>query len=134
MASAAFLLEPLAALMKQCLLGSDWLGADDTPVRLLDPAHPEGVRLARFWLFRGPDTAPYNVFAFHESRSRDGPREFLGDYQGCVKVDAYGVDGGAYLGSSRMRASCCLAHARRKFDEAKSSHLSAALRRRRSGP
>jgi transposase len=122
MASAAFLLEPLAALMKQRLLASHWLGADDTPVRLLDPTHPEGIRLARFWLFRGPDPAPYNVFAFHESRSRDGPREFLGDYQGCLKVDAYGVEGGVYLGNSRMHASCCLAHARRKFDEAKSSH------------
>jgi len=122
MASAAFLLEPLAALLKRRLLASDWLGADDTPVRLLDPGHPAGVRLARFWLYRGPDTAPYNVFDFHESRSRDGPREFLGAYQGCVKVDAYGVDGGVYLGSPRIRASCCLAHARRKFDEAKSSH------------
>ena len=39
-----------------------------------------------------------------------------------MKVDAYGVDGGVYLGSPRIRASCCLAHARRKFDEAKSSH------------
>jgi transposase len=122
MASAAFLLEPLAALLKRRLLACDWLGADDTPVRLLDPAHPAGVRLARFWLYRGPDTAPYNVFDFHESRSRDGPREFLGAYQGWVKVDAYGVDGGVYLGSPCIRASCCLAHARRKFDEAKSSH------------
>ena len=122
MASAAFLLEPLAILLKRRLLASDWLGADDTPVRLLDPAHPAGVRLARFWLYRGPETAPYNVFDFHESRSRDGPREFLGTYQGWVKVDAYGVDGGVYLGSARIRASCCLAHARRKFDEAKSSH------------
>lgn len=122
MASAAFLLEPLAALIKQRLLGADWLGADDTPVRLLDPTHPDGVRLARFWLYRGPDGAPYNVFDFHESRSRDGPRKFLGDYLGWVKVDAYGVDGGVYLGNPRMRASCCLAHARRKFVEAKSSH------------
>jgi transposase len=122
MAGAAFLLEPLAALMKQRLLAGDILGADDTPVRLLDPTHPEGVRLARFWLYRGPDTAPYNVFDFHESRSRDGPRKFLADYQGWVKVDAYGVDGGVYLGSARIRTSCCLAHARRKFDEAKPSH------------
>jgi transposase len=122
MAGAAFLLEPLARLLKSLLLAADWLGADDTPVRLLDPTHPEGVRLARFWLYRGPDAVPYNVFDFHESRSRDGPREFLHDYCGSVKVDAYGVDGGVYLGNARLRASCCLAHARRKFDEAKSSH------------
>jgi transposase len=122
MASAAFLLEPLAGLLKQRLLASGFLGADDTPVRLLDPAHPEGVRLARFWLYRGDSAAPYNVFDFHESRSRDGPRKFLTGYQGWVKVDAYGVEGGVYLGSERISASCCLAHARRKFDEAKASH------------
>lgn len=119
---AAFLCEPLAALKKRRLLADDQLGADDTPVRLIDPSHSEGVRLARFWLYRGPESAPYNVFDFHESRSRDGPRKFLGDYQGWLKVDAYGVDDGVYLGSSRMRASCCMAHARRKFEEAKSSY------------
>ena len=104
MGGSAFLLEPLAALKKRRLLAVDHVGADDTPVRLLDPSHPQGVRLARFWLYRGPDAAPYNVFDFHESRSRDGPRKFLGDYQGWVKVDAYGVDDGVYLGNSRMRA------------------------------
>jgi transposase len=63
------------------------------------------------------------VFHFHESRSRDGPREFLQDFRGVAKVDAYGVDDGVYLGSDgRIIASCCLAHARRKFDVAKSSH------------
>lgn len=122
MGGSAFLFEPLAALEKRRLLADNHLGADDTPVRLIDPSHPEGVRLARFWLYRGSEAAPYNVFDFHESRSRDGPRKFLGEYQGWVKVDAYGVDGGVYLGSSRMRASCCLAHARRKFEEAKSSY------------
>jgi len=123
MAGAAELLAPLAALLRHRVLAGWFLGADDTPVRLLDPTHPEGVRTARFWLYRGCDEAPYNVFDFHESRSRDGPREFLVTFRGWVKVDAYGVDGGVYLGSGgRISASCCLAHARRKFDEAKSSH------------
>jgi transposase len=123
MAGAAELLAPLAALLRDRVLSGWLLGADDTPVRLLDPALPEGVRLARFWLYRGCDEVPYNVFDFHESRSRDGPREFLETFQGWVKVDAYGVDGGVYLASGgRIRASCCLAHARRKFEEALSSH------------
>src|SRR6185312_3444062 len=62
MAHAAELLRPLAELMQERLLLSDLLGADDTPVRLLDATHPEGVRLARFWLFRGFAAAPYNIF------------------------------------------------------------------------
>ena len=127
MAHAAELLRPLAELMQERLLLSDLLGADDTPVRLLDATHPEGVRLARFWLFRGFAAAPYNIFRFHESRSRDGPREFLQNFRGVVKVDAYGVDDGVYLASlGRIIASCCIAHARRRFDAAKPSHPRAA--------
>lgn len=123
MADAAQLLAPLVAFMRERLLANWLLGVDDTPVRVLDADHPDGVRTGRFWLFRGCDVAPYNVFAFHESRSRDGPAEFLKTFCGWVKVDAYGVDDGVYLGSGeRIRASCCQAHARRKFDEAKSSH------------
>jgi len=123
MAGSSGLGSPLASLMTERLLAVDLLGADDTPVRLLDGTHPAGVRWARFWLFRGFEAAPYNVFYFHESRSRDGPSKFLAEFRGTVKVDAYGVDQGVYLGSGgRILASCCLAHARRKFEEAKSSH------------
>ena len=124
----AFLLEPLASLMKRRLLDSGYVGVDDTPVRLLDPDHPEGVRQGRFWLYRGltPDAA-YNVFDFRESRSRDGPIEFLKGFSGWVTVDAYGVNDGVYIGSEgRIKASCCWAHARRKFHDAKTSHPSLA--------
>lgn len=123
MASVAELGWPLADFMTRRLLVPDLLGADDTPVRLLDGSHPAGVRLARFWLFRGFEAAPYNVFYFHESRARDGPSAFLRDFRGTVKVDAYGVNEGVYLGSGgRIVASCCWAHARRKFEEAQGSH------------
>ena len=115
-------LTPLAELIGERVLAGDLLGADDTPVRALDPAHPEGVRTARFWLYYGYE-APYDVFQFHESRSRDGPQEFLQSFSGWAKVDAYGVQDGVYLKSGgRIRASCCFAHARRKFFEARSSH------------
>jgi transposase len=123
MAGAAELGWPLADFMTGRLLVPDLLGADDTPVRLLDGSHPQGVRLARFWLFRGFAPAPYNVFYFHESRARDGPSAFLRDFRGTVKVDAYGVNEGVYLGTGgRVLASCCLTHARRKFEEALGSH------------
>ncbi len=131
MAGAAELGWPLADFMTRRLLAVNLLGADDTPSRLLDRTHPQGVRLARFWLFRGFEAAPYNVFYFHESRARDGPSEFLREFRGTVKVDAYGVNEGVYLGTGgRIIASCCLTHARRKFDEAKGSHpvLSAEAR------
>jgi transposase len=123
MAAAAELGWALVDFMIRRLLAVDLLGADDTPVRLLDGSHPAGVRLARFWLFRGFEEVPYNVFYFHESRARDGPNHFLRDFHGTVKVDAYGVNEGVYLGTGgRITASCCLAHARRKFEESQGSH------------
>lgn len=125
-AGASRLLAPLAELLRERVIESGLLGADDTPVRVLDGAHPAGVRTARFWHYRGFHQAPYNVFDFHESRSRDGPAEFLKGFTGWVKVDAYGVNDGVYLGSDSILASCCWSHARRKFFEAKSSHPSAS--------
>lgn len=85
------------------------------------------MRTARFWLYRGRKDHPYNVFDFTESRGRDGPAEFLSDFRGHAVVDAYGVHEGIYLGANdRMFASCCNAHARRKFVEAKPNDAVAA--------
>ena len=92
-------------------------------MRLLDRNRSGGVRLARFWLLRGFDGAPYDAFHFHESRGCDGPREFSRESLGAVNVDAYGMDDGARLScDGRIMARCCLVQARRKLDEAKSSH------------
>ena len=127
--AAADLVRPLTERMKSELLGSDVIGMDDTPVRLQDDSLPGAMRTARVWLARGRESAPYNVFFFHESRERDGPAKFLGNYNGWVSVDAYGVNDGVYLGSGgRILASCCHAHARRKFEAAKSNDPKRAAR------
>ena len=127
--AAADLLAPLMCRLKKLLLGSAVLGMDDTPVRLQDASLPGKMRTARFWLARGREEAPYNVFFFHDSRNRDGPTKFLGDYRGWVTVDAYGVHDGVYLGSGgRILASCCHSHARRKFEAAKGNEPRRAAR------
>lgn len=119
---AADLCQPLIDLIHRRLLSSGVLGLDDTPVRLQDNELPGAMRTARMWLCRGRDEAPYNQFFFHDSRGREGPAKFLQDYRGWVTVDAYGVNDGVYLGSGeRILASCCHAHARRKFEAAKSN-------------
>jgi len=129
LSAAADLLRPLIDTIQARLLQSNVLGMDDTPVRLQDAGLPGSMRTARMWLARGREAAPYNVFFFHESRERDGPAKFLADYRGWVTVDAYGVNDGVYLGSGdRILASCCHAHARRKFEAAKSNDPTRASR------
>jgi transposase len=120
LANIAALISPLIALMKSRIVSGDVLGIDDTTVRLQDPSLPGRMRTARFWLYRGREDHPYNVFDFTENRGRDGPAEFLGDFHGHAVVDAYGVHDGVYLGAQdQIFAACCHSHARRKFVEAK---------------
>ncbi|MCA9136516.1 MAG: IS66 family transposase [Planctomycetales bacterium] len=120
LANIAVLIVPLIALMKSRVVSGNVIGVDDTSVRLQDPSIPGKMRTARFWLYRGREDHPYNVFDFTESRGRDGPASFLSDFYGHAVVDAYGVNEGVYLGKeNQIYAACCNSHARRKFIEAK---------------
>ena len=123
----AALVSVLVGLMKSRVVSGDVLGVDDTTVRLQDPSLPGKMRTARFWLYRGQDDHPYNVFDFTENRGREGPGNFLSDFHGHAVVDAYGVHEGVYLGKTdRIFAACCNSHARRKFVEAQSNDPVAA--------
>ena len=123
----AALIAPLLALMKSRVVSGNVIGVDDTSVRMQDPSIPGKMRTARFWLYRGRDAHPYNVFEFTESRGRDGPAGFLSDFYGHAVVDAYGVNDGVYLGKqNQIFAACCNSHARRKFIEAKPNDAVAA--------
>jgi len=116
----AALVAPLIGLMKSRIVSGRVLGVDDTSVRMQDPSIPGKMRTARFWLYRGREDHPYNVFDFTENRGRDGPASFLEDFHGHATVDAYGVNDGVYLGKhDQIFAACCNCHARRKFVEAK---------------
>jgi len=75
---------------------------------------PGKAKKARMWIYRGDDSHPYNVFAFTESRKRDGPAAFLKDFRGTLLADAYGGYDGIVLEQDLPRAGCW-AHARRKF-------------------
>ena len=117
---SAGLFRPLAELMRQRILATMVLGTDDTPVTLLTPGVGEGSREARFWLYRGRNAAPYNVFAFTDSRAREGPDRFLETFQGIITGDCYsGYVNIEKVTRGRIRFSACLAHARRKIFEAR---------------
>ena len=56
------------------------------------------------------------VFDFRLGRGRDGPKRFLGQFEGILQTDGYT----AYdqIGGTRMVHAACWAHARRQFFEA----------------
>ena len=56
------------------------------------------------------------MFDFRLGRGRDGPKRFLGEFEGILQTDGYT----AYdqIGGKRMVHAACWAHARRQFFEA----------------
>ena len=111
LADVARLVRPLYDRMVQRVKQSDVLATDDTEMPLLQPGQ---AKKARMWIYRGDDAHPYNVFAFTESRRRDGPAQFLKDFRGTLLADAYGGYDGIVLQQDLPRAGCW-AHVRRKF-------------------
>ncbi len=112
--NSAELLAPLAGLFRQRVLAGEILGTDDTPVTLLTPREGDGSREARFWLYRGRNAAPYDVFAFTDSRTRDGPDRFLEPFRGTLSGDCYsGYVNIEQVTQGRIKFAACLGHARR---------------------
>lgn len=118
-ASASTLLEPIHRRMAERVLRSRVIHTDDTSVKQLVPGRGS-ARTARFWGYLGDEVHPYIVYDFTESRKRDGPAKFLSDYEGYLQADAYGGYDGIFAGGKVLEVACW-AHARRKWDEARST-------------
>jgi transposase len=123
--ACASLLQPLYELMIGVLLQSRALHTDDTPVKMQDPVTHQ-LSTARLWGYLGDAAHPYNVFDFTVNRKRDGPQQFLANYQGYLHADAFSGYDRLYLpepqtAAARIIEVACNAHARRKFYQARGS-------------
>ena len=112
------LLVPLAEALRQELLRGTYLQADETPVDV--QLHDGNGRnhLAYLWQYGQPRGTV--VFDFRMGRGREGPKHFLGNFNGLLQSDGYAVYDS--VGGPKMVHACCWSHARRKFVEAVKLH------------
>ena len=123
MGSCAQLLAPLYNLMKERALSSKVLQTDDTPVGVLDREWTR-TRTGRIWTYVGDCDHPYTVYDYTPNRSRDGPVDFMKEFNGYLQADAYAGYEVLYADPGRkVTEVACWAHARRKFYDAQSSDL-----------
>ena len=109
-------LEPLAAALKDFILGHDVLHADETPVALLAPGRGK-TKKAFVWVYRTTNfvTQRAVLYDFTLSRSGGHPRRVLGAFGGTLVTDDF--SGYHALHSKGVTAAFCMAHARRKLFE-----------------
>jgi len=108
------LLIPIAETMRRELLGGSYIQADETTVDVQMHDGRGQNHQAYLWQYGRPGSGV--VFDFRLGRGRDGPKEFLGQFEGILQTDGYGAYN--HVGGPRIVHAACWAHARRKFFEA----------------
>jgi transposase len=122
MGQSGDLLRPLRDRLKEAVLAAKVVGTDDTTLQV---QARKKTRTCRDWVYLDL-VRQLAVFDFTPSRSRDGPMQFLDGFSGYLQADAYaGYD--AIFAGKTVKEVACWAHARRKFDEAKSAQPEVAL-------
>ena len=114
----ALAFRPLERLIRQRVLASVVINADETEVRMLKPGHGKAIT-GYLSGYAGDADHPFVFYDFRPSRSRDGPAEMLANYRGYLQTDGYVV----YTSLVRHSAGqlvdvACWAHGRRGFEEA----------------
>ena len=108
------LLIPIAEAMGRELLGGSYIQADETTVDVQMHDGRGQNHQAYLWQYGRPGGGA--VFEFRLGRGRDGPKEFLGRFEGILQTDGYVAYDG--VGGPKIVHAACWAHARRKFFEA----------------
>src|SRR3974390_1809069 len=108
------LLIPMVSAMRRELISGTYIQADETPVDVQMHEGRGKNHQAYLWQYGRPGGTV--VFDFRLGRGRDGPKQFLGQFEGILQTDGYA----AYdqIGGPRMVHAACWAHARRQFFEA----------------
>jgi len=108
------LLIPMVAAMRRELISGSYIQADETPVDVQMHEGRGKNHQAYLWQYSRPGGSV--VFDFRLGRGRDGPKRFLGQFEGILQTDGYtGYD---QIGGKKMVHAACWAHARRQFFEA----------------
>ena len=118
MIQAGTLIQPLINLLRDRLLAYDILQMDETPVQVLKEPGKTAQSKSYLWLQRGgPPDRPVVLYDYDPGRGAEVPKRLLAGFTGYLQTDGY--DGyNAVVAVNALTHVGCMAHARRKFDEA----------------
>lgn len=118
-------MSPLYDCQRGIVLGCGYLQGDETPIKVLDRDAKKGSsHLGYYWAYRSP-LENLVLFEYRKGRGREGPKEMLKGFEGYLQTDGYEVY--EWFGTQKgIVLLGCMAHARRKFNEAMDNDRQAA--------
>jgi transposase len=111
------LIEPLYEHLKKLVLGQGYLQVDETPTKVLDHKNKSGkTHQGYHWVYNAPlQNAVF--YDYQQGRGREGPTKLLQNFSGYLQTDGYSVYE-MFAKRPRITHVACMAHARRKFEQA----------------
>lgn len=122
--SCCTLLEPLYNTLKQKIISSDYIQADESPIKVLDKDKIGTTHQGYQWVYHSP-LHKLVLFNYRKGRGQQGPKEILSNYQGYLQCDGYKVYD-KFGVQDNITLVGCLVHARRKFFDAQDNDLQRA--------
>ena len=112
---------PLYEALKEELLNSGYIQADETTMPVQDQEKKGKNHRGFFWVHQAPQTGLL-VIEYRKGRKLAGEKKFLANYQGALQTDGYVVYD-AFDKEEAITTYGCWAHARRYFVKALTSEL-----------
>src|SRR3954447_10506150 len=115
------LIEPLYEALRKEVTASDYLHADETPIKVLDKDKKGETHRGYYWVYHN-SIEGLVLFDYQMGRGREGQKQILQDFKGHLQTDGYSAyDFFKEQQDSSITVLHCMAHARRKFYEALSN-------------
>lgn len=112
-------IRPLLDLLKEHIKSGPIINMDETPVQVLGEEGRKNTQKSYMWLARGgPPGQPTFLYSYRETRAAKYARELLDGFTGYLQTDGYKGYTSALKKNEAIIHVGCMAHARRKFDEA----------------
>jgi transposase len=111
------LITPLYEALRKEVLASDYLHADETPIRVLDKDKKGETHRGFYWVYHN-SLQDILFFDYQPGRGREGPSALLQDFKGHLQTDGYAAYN-IFDQQKDITLLHCMAHARRKFVEAR---------------
>jgi len=104
--------EPVYDMMKEELLKSHYVQADETTVVVVDSKGEDSKAKKYMWLYKtGEYKDPIILNDYQKTRSSSCPKGFLKGFSGIIQTDGYA----GYNSVENVKRLYCLAHIRRKY-------------------
>jgi transposase len=110
------LIEPLYEALKALVMQSNYLHADETPIKVLDKDKKGATHRGYYWVYQNSIEKTV-FFDYCQGRGREGPQGILENFKGYLQTDGY-IAYEIFDENKDINLVHCMAHARRMFHDA----------------